>query len=62
MRRRSSASSKLAKARSRKAQMPKRRNAPTVRHRSSAPGQETEIAWLTREPNEAHELLLVNPK
>ena len=51
MRRRSRASSKLAKARSRKA----RRNAPTVRHRSSAPGQETEIARLTRELKEARE-------
>jgi signal transduction histidine kinase len=52
MRRRSTASSKLAKARSRKAQMPKRRNAPTVRHRSSAAGQ---VARLTRELNEARE-------
>jgi GAF domain-containing protein len=56
MRRRSRASSKLANARSRKA-MPKRRNAPTVRHRSSAPGQETEVAWLARERNEALEQL-----
>ena len=51
MRRRSRASSKLAKARSRKA----RRNAPTVRYRSPAPGQETEIARLTRELKEARE-------
>src|SRR6516162_8036223 len=51
MRRRSRASSKLAKARSRKA----RRNAPTVRHRSPAHGQETEIARLTRELKEARE-------
>ena len=51
MRRRSRASSKLAKARSRKA----RRNARTVRYRSPAPGQETEIARLTRELKEARE-------
>jgi GAF domain-containing protein len=51
MRRRSRASGKPAKARSRKA----RRNAPTARHRSPAPGQETEIARLTRELKEARE-------
>src|SRR6516162_7686103 len=51
MRRRSRASSKLAKARSRKA----RRNAPTVRHRSPAHGQETEIALLTRDLKDALE-------
>jgi two-component system, NtrC family, sensor kinase len=50
MRRRSRASSKLATARSRKAQTPKRRNA-----RSSTPGQETEIARLTGELKEARE-------
>jgi hypothetical protein len=50
MRRRSRASSKLATARSRKAQAPKRRNA-----RSSTPGQETEIARLTGELKEARE-------
>jgi two-component system, NtrC family, sensor kinase len=57
MRRRSRASSKLANARSRKAQMPKRRNARTVRHRSSAPDQETEIARLTHELAEARKQL-----
>src|SRR5215468_6120399 len=51
MRRRSRASSKLAKARSRKAKTLK-----AVRHSSSsASGQETEIARLTRELNEARE-------
>src|SRR5215469_4938963 len=49
MRRRSRASSKLAKTRSHKAKAPK-----AARHRSSlASGQETEIARLTRELNEA---------
>src|SRR5215831_18986881 len=49
MRRRSRASSKLANARSRKAKTLK-----AVRHSSSsASGQETEIARLTRELNEA---------
>src|SRR6516162_5422070 len=53
MRRRSRASSKLAKARSRKA-MPKRRNATSVRRRSSsAEVQETEFARLARERDEA---------
>src|SRR5215469_11863637 len=48
MRRRSRASSKLPKARSRKAK--------TVRHSSSsASGQETEIARLTRELHEAQD-------
>ena len=53
MRRRSRASSKLAKARSRKA-MPKRRNAPIVtRNRgASIAGQEI-VARLTRERDEA---------
>src|SRR5262249_6310944 len=55
MRRRSRASSKLAKARSRKARMPKRRDVATARHRSSAPGQETEIARLTRDLKDALE-------
>src|SRR5215471_10223511 len=54
MRRRSRASSKLAKARSRKA-MPKRRNAPVARGSSSDGGQETKVARLTRELNEALE-------
>jgi two-component system, NtrC family, sensor kinase len=53
MRRRSTASSKLTNARSREAQTPKPRDAPT--HRSSASGQETEVERLTRELNEAHE-------
>jgi GAF domain-containing protein len=35
--------------------MPKRRNAPTIRHRSSASGQKTEVARLTRELNDALE-------
>src|SRR5215469_14157066 len=53
MRRRYKASSKLAKARSRKA-MPKRRNATSVRRRSSsAEVQETEFARLARERDEA---------
>src|SRR5215813_2795131 len=54
MRRRSRASSKLAKARSRKA-MPKRRNAPVARGSSSDGGQETEVARLRRERDEALE-------
>jgi GAF domain-containing protein len=37
--------------------MPKRRNARTVRHRSSAPDQETEIARLTHELAEARKQL-----
>ena len=37
--------------------MPKRRNAPKVRHRSSAAGQETEVAWLGRELRESKEQL-----
>jgi len=49
---------KLAKARSRKV-----KTLEVVRHSGSvASGQEIEVARLTREPNEAHELLLVNPK
>src|SRR6516165_10340315 len=55
MRRRSRASSKLAKARSRKAKTIKR-TVLAVRHSSSsAPGQETEVARLTRERDEALE-------
>src|SRR6516225_7562662 len=51
MRRRSRASSKLANARSRKAETLK-----AGRHSSSSvSGQETEVARLTRELNEAHE-------
>src|SRR5262249_60808576 len=54
MRRRSRASSKPTKARSRKA-MPKRRNAPVARGSSSDGGQETEVARLRRERDEALE-------
>jgi hypothetical protein len=55
MRRRSRASSKRAKARRRKAQIPKRRNATTMRRRSSAEAQETEVVRLTDELNEARD-------
>src|SRR5499427_4695863 len=55
MRRRSRASSKVAKALSRKARTPKPRDASTVRHPSSAAGQEAEVVRLTRELNEARE-------
>jgi two-component system, NtrC family, sensor kinase len=57
MRRRSSASGGPAKTRRRKAVTVKRRNAPKVARRrsSSAAGQETKIAQLTRELNEAVE-------
>jgi hypothetical protein len=48
MRRRSRASSKLAKARSRKAATPKRRSAPT-----SSSGLKTTAAQLARERDEA---------
>src|SRR5215472_4425331 len=56
MRRRSRASNKLPKARSRKA-MPKRRNAPSALHDSSAAAarNETEVARLSRELREARE-------
>src|SRR5262249_38873693 len=50
MRRRSKVSSKMAKGRSRKAKAPN-----AVRHSSSAFGQETEVARLTRERDEALE-------
>src|SRR5262249_61520347 len=55
MRRRSRASGKLAKARRRKAEMPKRRSTPVARGSSSNDGQETKVARLTRELNEARE-------
>jgi GAF domain-containing protein len=55
MRRRSRASSKLAKARSGKAEMPKRRTAPVAGGSSSDNGQQAEIARLTRELSEAQE-------
>src|SRR5262245_39808775 len=59
MRRCSRASSKLAKARSRKAEMPKRRVAAKAvsRHRSSAPSQETKAARLARELSAMSEIL-----
>jgi GAF domain-containing protein len=54
MKRRSKASGAKAKTEHRKAARPKRRNAKTVpRRRSSAAGQETELARLTRERDEA---------
>src|SRR3974390_985675 len=57
MRRRSIASSQSAKARRRKGAKPKRSNASkTVRNRGvSVPSQETEVAQLTRELDEALE-------
>ena len=56
MRRRSRASGKLANARSRKAKTPGRRTTLTVRHSSSsASGQETEVARLRRELDDARE-------
>src|SRR5690242_735398 len=56
MRRRSRASSKLAKARSRKAKTLTRRTALTVRHSSSSNvGQEREFVRLRREHDEARE-------
>ena len=57
MRRRSRASGKQAKARRRKAEVPKRRNAPNALHHSSsaAARNETEVARLSRELQEARE-------
>src|SRR5262252_4828791 len=56
MRRRSRASSKPDKGRSPEAQTPEPRDAPTVRHRSSAARhQETEVARLTRDRDDARE-------
>ena len=57
MRRRSKAGSKLAKGRSRKAQMPKRRNARKAKQAASrsASSAETKITQLTRERDEALE-------
>jgi two-component system, NtrC family, sensor kinase len=58
MRRRSRASSKLAKARSRKAGVQKPLNAPKVRGRTTpAPDRDIEIVRLTRERDEALEQL-----
>jgi hypothetical protein len=56
MRRRSIATSKLAKARSRKAGVQKRLNAPKVRG-CATPDRETEVTRLTRERDEALEQL-----
>ena len=57
MRRRSRAGSKLVKARSRKAEAPKRRHAPSALHDSSAAAarDETEVVRLSRELQEARE-------
>jgi hypothetical protein len=57
MKRRSRAGSKSIKARRRKASEPKRRNAPkaVARSNSSPAGEETEVAPLGRELNEALE-------
>jgi GAF domain-containing protein len=58
MKRRSRESGKQAKPRRRKAEMPKPRNAPTVRVRlSPAAGQETNAVQLARERDEALEQL-----
>ena len=58
MRRRSKASNKLANAPSRKTVAPKRGAAPKLRRRSSpAAAQETKLARLTRERDEALEQL-----
>src|SRR5215468_2771260 len=56
MRRRSRESGKQAKPGRRKAEMPKRRNTPVARGSSSNGGQETKVARLTRDLNEAREL------
>ena len=55
MRRRSRASSEPVKARRRKAEMPKRRNAPVARGSSSDGREETKVARLSRELQEARE-------
>src|SRR5271170_7896694 len=56
MRRRSRVGGEPAKARRGKVAGPKHRNGPkAVRRRSSAAGQKTKAAWLTRELNEALE-------
>ena len=54
MKRRSKAGGKTSKARGRKALKPKRRDASKTAS-SSAPIQDAEVAWLTRELNEARE-------
>src|SRR5262249_50518578 len=55
MRRRSRASSKPTKARRRKAEVSKRRAVPAARDSSTDDGQETKVARLTRERDEALE-------
>src|SRR5262249_7257297 len=55
MRRRSKASSQLAKARHRKVGVSKRPTAPAARGSSSDGGHEIKVARLTRELNEARE-------
>ena len=57
MKRRSSAGGELIKGRRRKTPEPKRRDAPKAvpRSKSSPPGEETEVARLTRERDEALE-------
>ena len=57
MKKRSKAGGELIKGRRRKAPEPKRRNAPKAvpRSKSSPPGEETEVARLTRERDEALE-------
>src|SRR5215472_17526629 len=57
MTRRSRGSGKQTKARRRKAAMPKRDAAPTLRRRSSTVGQESEFSRLRRERDEALEQL-----
>src|SRR5262249_19025618 len=55
MRQRSKASGKLAKARRRRTEVSKRRTPPVTRGSSPDGGQETKVARLTRELNEALE-------
>ena len=55
MRRRSKTGGEPVKTRRRKTVTPKRRDAPKAVRRSSASGQEAEVARLTRERNEAVE-------
>src|SRR5262249_40443415 len=55
MRQRSKASGKLAKARRRRTEVSKRRTPPVTRGSSPNGGQETKVARLTRELNEALE-------
>jgi len=55
MTRRSRGSGKQAKARRRKAEVPKHRNAPSALHDTAAARNETEVARLSRELREARE-------